>query len=298
MKGIAVEEILIDDAEIVAARALRSEFAHFWSTEVGSPRAVYDRFIAATPVAAGTDVQSADSGIWVRPEGAGSEHALLFVHGGGYGLGSPSAYVGLVSHLACHAGVPALLLDYPLAPEAQLPDALNVAVDVLGRLARDHRGVVVAGDSAGGGLTLATLTQACRLGLDVAAAVVFSPWTDLSLRGDSVRAQAVGDPLLDPAYLRASAAAYLGGADPEDPRASPLFGVNGELPPLLIQVGSDEILLDDSRRYATAVAEAGGTVRLEIWQGMHHVFQLNIEQLASARRALKGAGDFLAGHLG
>jgi acetyl esterase/lipase len=77
-----------------------------------------------------------------------------------------------------------------------------------------------------------------------------------------------------------------------------LFGVTHELPPLLIQVGSDEILLDDSRRYATAAAHAGGTVRLEIWQGMHHVFQLNIEQLASARRALKGAGDFLAGHLG
>ena len=298
MKTTAVEEISIDDAEIAAARALRAEFAHFWSTEKGEPRDVYDRFITATPVAAGVDVQPGDSGIWVRPKSAGSENALLFVHGGGYGLGSPSAYVGLVSHLACHAGLSALVLEYPLAPEAQLPAALNIAVDVLARLGRDHRGVVVAGDSAGGGLALATVAQACRRGLDVAAAAVFSPWTDLSLSGASVRAQAVGDPLLDPAYLRASAAAYLGAADPEDPRASPLFDVNGELPPLLIQVGSDEILLDDSRRYATAVAEAGGAVRLEIWQGMHHVFQLNIEQLASARRAVKGAGDFLAGHLG
>jgi len=296
MKGCAEQTIPIDDAEIAAARALRAEFARFWSTEQGEPRAVYDRFIAATPVARDVSVQSTDSGVWVRPHTV-SEDVLLFVHGGGYGLGSPSAYAGLVSHLATQAGVPAFVVDYPLAPEAQLPAALHVAVDALRGLCGEYRRVVVAGDSAGGGLTLATLAEAHRQSLDVVAAAVFSPWTDLSLSGASVREHAVADPLLDPAYLRASAAAYLGSAPPEDPRASPLFDAVGELPPLLIQVGSDEILLDDSRRFARAVAEAGGTVRLEIWQGMHHVFQLNVEQLASARRALAGAAEFLSSHL-
>lgn len=296
-KNSAVQTIPIDDADIAAGRALRTEFARFWSAEQGEPRDVYDRFISATPAAPAVGVERGESGIWVRPDGASAENVLLFVHGGGYGLGSAAAYVGLVSHLAAHAGVPAFVLDYPLAPEAKLPEALNVAVDTLGRLCGEHRAVVVAGDSAGGGLALVTITQAGRQGLDVAAAVVFSPWTDLSLSGLSVRENAIGDPLLDPAYLRASAASYLGSADPEDPRASPLFDVTGDLPPLLIQVGSDEILLDDSRRYAAAVDEADGSVRLEIWQGMHHVFQLNIAQLASARRALKGAGEFLSSHL-
>ncbi len=301
MKDSAVQVVPIDDAEVAAARALRAEFARFWSTEQGEPRAVYDRFIAATPVVPGVSAQPSGGsapGIWVRPADASSEDVLLFVHGGGYGLGSASAYVGLVSHLASAAHVPAFVLEYPLAPEAKLPQALDLAVDVLGRLCRDHRTVAAVGDSAGGGLTLATVTEACRRGLDVAAVVAFSPWTDLSLSGASARENAVGDPLLDPAYLRASAASYLGAAAPDDPRASPLFDVSGNLPPLLIQVGSDEILLDDSRRYADAVAKAGGSVRLEVWQGMHHVFQLNVEQLASARRALEGAGEFLSAHLG
>jgi monoterpene epsilon-lactone hydrolase len=116
---------------------------------------------------------------------------------------------------------------------------------------------------------------------------------DLSLSGDSVREHAIGDPLLDPAYLRASAASYLGAAAPDDPRASPLFGVSDDLPPLLIQVGADEVLLDDSLRYAQALHAGGGEVRLEVWQGMHHVFQLNVAHLVSARRAIEAAGDFI-----
>jgi acetyl esterase/lipase len=193
--------------------------------------------------------------------------------------------------------VAAFALEYPLAPEAVLPEALDLAVATLARLCRAYETVAVAGESAGGGLALATVTQACRRGLDVAAVAVFSPWTDLSLSGTSMREHAIGDPVLDPAYLRASAAAYLGSAAPDDPRASPLFDVSAALPPLLIQVGSDEVLLDDSRRCAHAVEEVGGTVRLETWQGMHHVFQLNVASLVSARRAIQTAGRFLAAHL-
>lgn len=295
-----MQMIPIDDDDIAAARALRVEFARFWSTEQGTPRDVYDRFVAATAVVDGVTVQPATTpatGLWVRPQGRATDDVLLFVHGGGYGLGSAHAYAGLVSELVTRIGTAAFVLDYPLAPEAQLPQALDLAVETLHRLCAEHRSVVVAGDSAGGGLALATLAEVTRRGVAVAAAAVFSPWTDLSLSGESVHRFAVGDPLLDVPYLRASAAAYLGSAHPEDPRASPLFDISGDRPPVLVQVGSDEILLDDSRRFAVAVANAGGAVRLEVWQGMHHVFQLNVAQLAAARLALDSAGSFLVSQL-
>ncbi|MEH3141659.1 MAG: alpha/beta hydrolase [Mycobacterium kyogaense] len=292
----------LDPDDIAPGRALRMSFARFWSTETGEPREVYDRFVAATPVADGVAVTPADGvpghGIWVRPADANSEGALLFLHGGGYGLGSADAYAGFVSQLVALTKVPAFVLDYPLAPEASLPTALELAVATLRRLRRSHPAVAVVGDSAGGGLTLATVTEAVRhAGIDVAAAAVFSPWTDSGLSGDSVWANAISDPLLDPEYLRQSAAAYLGDVPADDPRASPLFGASGDLPPVLIQVGTDEILLDDSVRYADAVRAAGGPVQLEVYQGMHHVFQLNVEQLRTARRAVTSAAGFLAARL-
>ena len=287
-----------DDVE--AERALRAEFERFYRTEQGEPRAVYDKFIAATSIADGVTARQATDdpapGVWVRPDGAPTDRALLFLHGGGYGLGSAAAYAGLVSQLACRANVAAFILDYPLAPEAKLPVALDLAVDALVRLADSHAAVAIAGDSAGGGLTLATAARAVQAGIRVAAAAVFSPWTDLSLSGATVLTAT--DPLLDPDYLRTSAAAYVGNASLEDPRASPLFGVMEGLPPLLIQVGTDEVLLDDSRRFAAAVENVDGTVHLEVWEGMHHLFQLNVDQLASARRALDTAGGFVADHLG
>ena len=293
--------IPIGDDDIPAERALRAEFGRFWLTEQGEPRAVYDRFIAATPIATDVTVQHVTNdptpGVWVRPADAAPDRALLFLHGGGYGLGSASAYAGLASQIAARARVAVFALDYPLAPESQLPEALDLAVETLGRICCTHAAVAIVGESAGGGLALATAARAVQERLQVAAVVTFSPWTDLSLSGASVREHGIIDPLLDPAYLRASAAAYVGPAALDDPRASPLFGVVDDLPPLLIQVGSDEVLLDDSRRFALAVVNVGGTVRLEVWEGMHHVFQLNVEQLASAGRALDSAGEFLSNHL-
>lgn len=293
----ATEIIPIPHDDIAAARRLRTHFAQFWSTETGSPREVYDRFVAATPVADGVEVISPTGGfgnVWVRPTSAGPNGSMLFIHGGGYGLGSAAAYVGLVSQLVSRARLAALVLEYPLAPEARMPEALDLALDTVRSMSGP---VVLAGDSAGGGLALAVASRARSLGVDVAAVAVFSPWTDLTLSGPSVGDLAVGDPLLDPDYLRASASAYLGTARADDPRASPLFGDVGELPPTLIQVGTDEILLDDSRRFASAVAARGGTATLEVYQGMHHVFQLNVAELATARAAVDRAAAFLASHL-
>ncbi|BAX99223.1 acetylesterase [Mycobacteroides stephanolepidis] len=293
--------IPIDDSDIPASRALRVEFARFWSTERGEPRDIYDRFVGATPVAEGVSVQKVTDdpapGVWVRPADAVSDRVLLYIHGGGYVQGSAEAYIGLVSQIATRARVNAFVLEYPLAPESHLPDAHDLAVATVKSLLGQYSAIAIAGDSAGGGLSLAATIQVHRQNAKVAAVVVFSPWTDLSLSGDSVRDLAVGDQLLDPAYLRDCSAAYRDLAAPDDPRASPLFGAVDTLPPLLIQTGTDEILLDDSRRLAERVTAAGGTVGLEVWQGMHHVFQLNVEQLVGARKALDSVADFLTTHL-
>ena len=197
--------IPIHNDDISAERALRAEFGRFWLTEHGDPRAVYDRFIAATPTAEDVSVRltkSPSSGIWVCPADAEPDRALLFLHGGGYGVGSAPAYAGLVSQIASRTHVAAFALDYPLAPESQLPEALDLAVETLTRICGTHAAVAIAGDSAGGGLSLATAAAAAREGLEVAAVAVFSPWTDLSLSGASIREQQITDPLLDPRYLR------------------------------------------------------------------------------------------------
>src|SRR5262249_9066530 len=159
------------------------EFERFWQTAQGEPRDVYNRFIAATPIAAevriGPTTTDPAPGMWVNPAGAEPDRALLFVHGGGYGQGSAQAYAGLVSQLAARANVAAFVLDYPLAPEARLPAALDLAVETLRRLTASHAAVAIAGDSAGGGLALATAARAVQERLKVAAVAAFSPWTDL-----------------------------------------------------------------------------------------------------------------------
>lgn len=292
--------IPIDENDIAAARALRMEFARFWSTTPGDPEDVYDQFIALTPTAAGIATRESVSdpgpGWWCEPADANADRAVLYLHGGGYVVGHADAYRGFVSQIAARARVPVFALEYPLSTQAALPVALDLAVATLERLASRFASVAVVGDSAGGGLSFATVLEARRKHIPVSALVALSPWTDFTFSGASARDMAVGDPLLDPAYLRDCAARYLGSANPADPRASPLFSADlNLLPPTLIQVGSDEILLDDSRRMAEAIAGAGGQVELEVWQGMHHVFPLNI-QLASARRSLDHATAFLAKH--
>jgi acetyl esterase/lipase len=153
----------------------------------------------------------------------------------------------------------------------------------------------VVGDSAGGGLALVTLAALKDLSREdrPLAGVVFSPWADLAFTGPSMTDLAVADPLITFEYLQDCARNLLGGTDAKDPQASPLFGDLRGLPPLLIQVGTDERLLDDSRQYARRALQAGVSVQLEIWEGMHHVFQLDVAHLESSRRALDRVAQFL-----
>jgi monoterpene epsilon-lactone hydrolase len=282
-------------------KELRAHFAQFWSTATGNPRTAYDAFISATPIAGGVAADervetTSVRGWWVRPFKAEQEGVILYLHGGGYLAGSAKAYRGLASQLAGRAHRPVFVLDYPLAPEATVPAAPNAAMAAYQWLRTNGcERIVFAGDSAGGGLCLLTLARLAHGPRPSAAiaGVAFSPWVDLAFTGASMRDAHIEDPLLTHEYLQQAAQMYLGGADSRDPLASPLFGDLSGLPPLLIQVGSDERLLDDARQYAERATDAGAKVRLEVWQGMHHVFQVNVAQLRTSCIALDGAAAFI-----
>lgn len=273
---------------------------HFASFQ-GSMRDAYDAMTAQTPIAGGVTVDPVDrdgvQGWWVHPEGAPADRAILFLHGGAYALGSATAYRGFASQIAIRAGVSAFVLEYPLAPEHPFPAAHEAALAARCWLGEQGIGrLAVVGDSAGGALALSVATDRHADSPTVAAVVVFSPWVDLALAGASFGDPATRDRIFQPPVLASAAATYLNGADPRDGRASPLYADIDTLPPLAIQVGSDELLLDDARRYAVLAAEKGGEVQLDVFEGLHHVFQRSVLELASARNALDAAAAFLSRH--
>lgn len=284
---------------------LRKRFADFWATAVGEPRAIYDQFIAASPLVEGVSLEEVSEaevkGWWVRPGVAPAQQAILYLHGGGYVQGSAKAYRGFASQLASRTGLPMFVIDYPLAPEAKVPSAPNAALKAWEYLrGQSYDRIAVVGDSAGGNLTLVTIQQVvARFGGEaLVAGAAFSPWTDMAFIGASYRDESIKDPLISFAFVQQCAANVLGDMDPTDPLASPLYGRFDGLPPLLIQVGADETIRDDSIGFAERAHDAGVPVQLEIWEGMHHVFQLDVAHLESSRNALDRTADFLLGAFG
>lgn len=250
---------------------------------------------------AGVVVETADvgglSGLWLRPSGAREDSVVLYLHGGGYVVQSAHSHRKLAAHLAVHSGRSVLSVNYRLAPEhphpAAVTDALAAYRWLLDRNFSPAR-VGVAGDSAGGGLTLALLLTAKRDGLaQPGAAVVFSPWVDLEGTGASMASKAATDLLVNKDALTGMAAMYLAGASPRDPLAAPLHGDFAGVAPLFIQVGGDETLLDDATRLATRAAHAGVAVRLQVFPEMQHVFQAWAGVVPEADDALAQAGNWL-----
>ncbi|MGH9845534.1 MAG: alpha/beta hydrolase [Blastocatellia bacterium] len=234
---------------------------------------------------------------WVCAAGASRERALLYLHGGGYVMGSPGGYRHLTGALSRAAGAAVLALDYRLAPEHPFPAAIDDAVSAY-RWLLDQGSLpartVIAGDSGGGGLTMATLLALRDRELPMpAAACCNSPWVDLTITAGSYTSKAAVDPLVSAGMLSGMAVAYLNGAGAKTPLASPLFADLSGLPPLLIQVGEDEVLLDDSRRLAERVKEAGGDVTLEVWDGMIHVWHYFYPLLAEGSQAIARIGEFI-----
>jgi acetyl esterase/lipase len=225
---------------------------------------------------------------------------LLYFHGGGYVMGSINTHRAMVARLARAARARALLIDYRLAPENPFPAAVEDATATYRWLlaqGRQPRKIALAGDSAGGGLTLATLLalRDARTPLP-ACAVPISPWTDLEGTGTSVKTKASRDPMVRETDLRRYAALYAGNADPRNPLISPLHGDYRGLPPLLIQVGEAEIILDDSTRVAELAKQAGVQVDLEVWDEMVHVWHVFAKLLPEGQQAIEKVGSYVSSH--
>jgi acetyl esterase/lipase len=239
--------------------------------------------------------------VWSRSAGASEHRVLLYLHGGGYVIGDAWGYRPLWGGLASACGAIGLGLDYRLAPEHPFPAAVDDAVAAYRALlaaGRSPGSIVLAGDSAGGGLVIAALLEAGRLGLPApAAALVISPWADLAHEGASISEKAAEDPSLTLAGLVNSARQYLAGRSAREPLASPIHADLSGLPPLLIQVGSAEILLDDAVRLTRQAGAAGVEVRLEIWPGMPHVWHAFGFMLDEGLEATRAAGAFLRGRM-
>jgi epsilon-lactone hydrolase len=234
---------------------------------------------------------------WVCAPNAANDKVVLYLHGGGYVIGSVNTHRDLMARISRASGFRVLGLDYRLAPEHPFPAAVDDALAAYRWLLAQGiqpSKIAVAGDSAGGGLTAATLVaiRDAKLAMP-AAGVLLSPWTDMEGLGDSMTTKASLDPVVQKDALVGMAGAYLGGKDPRSPLAAPIYADLKGLPPLLIQVGEAETLYDDSTRLAARAREAGVKVTLEPWPEMIHVWQMFAAFLPEGQQAIDVIGRYL-----
>ena len=234
---------------------------------------------------------------WLRPRNRVEGKLLLYLHGGAYIIGGCDMHRHMVSHIARAGRIQALVPEYRLAPEHKFPaavdDALSVYRSVL-RMGIKPDDIIIAGDSAGGGLTVATLLALRDAGDALpAAAILMSPFLDATGSGESMRTRADLDPWFRAEDLPVISDHYCESHQRRFPLVSPVFADVEELPPMLIQVGDHEILLSDSQRFADLLIAAGIDVQLEVWPEMYHVFQIFVGKMPEARRAINTIGDYI-----
>ena len=234
---------------------------------------------------------------WVSAPDVDGSRAVLYLHGGGYAIGSINTHRRLAFDISAASGARVLLLDYRLAPEHPFPAAVDDAATAWRWLLKQgfaNTKLAIAGDSAGGGLTIATLVNLRdrKLGLP-ACAVAISPWVDLEGVGTSMTARSEQDPMVQKAGLGWMADMYLAGKDARTPLAAPLHADLKGLPPVLVQVGTAETLLDDATRIAERLHSAGGEVKLSVWPNMLHVFPLFAPILTEGRDGCVEIGQFI-----
>lgn len=237
---------------------------------------------------------------WISAPKADAGRAILYLHGGGYVIGSINTHRAICGRISRAAKARVLLIDYRLAPEHPFPAAVDDAITayryMLAQGTRPGR-IAVAGDSAGGGLTIATLVAIKEAKLPMpAAGAGLSPWVDLEGIGESMTRNDTVDPMVHKAGLTAMAQAYLAGKDPRTPLAAPLYADLSGLPPLLLQVGTWETLLDDSTRLAERARKSGVSVTLEPWENMIHVWQVFAPILDEGQQAIDKIGAFVLKH--
>lgn len=289
------------DRGIDVVRAHLAKLPPSDSLTVAERRAQYERAEKVFPTPPEVKVERVSAPVapaeWLRPPGAVAGRVVLYLHGGGYVIGSPRSHRHLAAAIAAAGQASALLLDYRLAPEHPYPAAVDDATAAYRwlleqGLAPGH--VVIGGDSAGGGLTVATLLalRDARLPLP-AGGICISPWVDLTFSGASYRTRAAVDPIVKRPGIDEMARAYLGATAAQTPLASPLFADLRGLPPLLIHVGSDEVLLDDAVQLADRAKTAGVDATLEVWDRMIHVWHWFLPMLDEAQGAVDGIGRFI-----
>jgi epsilon-lactone hydrolase len=268
--------------------------------DVDEQRVIFHEMIASVPLADDIVTTPGELGgvpvIAVETPGSDPSIGVLYFHGGGYALGSAADSVGLAADVARRVGARAITVDYRLAPEHRYPAAVEDAVAAYRALLASgvpSDGVAFVGESAGGGLVVATLVALKEAGLpQPSSAAVFSPFVDLTLSGDSMKTKAEVDPALTADGLRRRVGDYLGDVDPTVGTASPIFADLTGLPPLLIQAGSHESLLDDATRLAARAAADDVQVQLQVWPEVPHVFQGFAALLDEAAEALDSAAAF------
>lgn len=242
-------------------------------------------------------VTSPVPGVWEKLDGGGDpDRAVLYLHGGGYTLGSHATHTAMTSNLAKAAGAAVLVPDYRLAPEHPYPAALEDALAAYESLLQkyDATSLCIAGDSAGGNLTLLLALALRDAGKPLPAMLVLlSPWTDLTLSGESHTTRASADPMLARSWLTRAGAAFRGPVAAEDPCVSPLFADLTGLPRTLIQVGGDEILLSDAERFAEKAKAAGVDIELQVAPGMWHDYQIHAGVLKVSDDAYARIGAFV-----
>jgi len=285
--------------EVIRSRPTREGLS------VEEQRAAMEATFSQFPVADDVQCQPVDAGgvpaEWVTAPEAVEERVIYYLHGGGYVMGSIGTHREMSSRLSRAARARVLLLDYRLAPENPFPAAVEDSVAgyhwLLSTGVNPAR-VVVAGESAGGGLTVATLVALRNAGDPLpAAAISVSPWVDMEALGESMTTKAEADPISSREWILTLAKTYLGDVDPRTPLAAPLYADLGGLPPLLIQVGTSEVLLDDAARLAERARAAGVDVILEPWEDMIHMWHF-FPMLPEGQQAIDRIGEFVREKIG
>ena len=274
--------------------------------DIHEARAVLDQAFTVYPPASDVTIFEIDAGgvpcQWITAPGVPQDRLIIYLHGGAYATCSPTTHKDLISRLSLASGAAALGVDYRLAPEYLFPAAVEDCLAAY-NWALGHGfepgNIVLAGDSAGGGLVVSVLLAARDSALPLpAAGVCFSPWVDLECTGDSMSVNDHLDAFIKYEGLFARAQSYLGEADPKHPWASALYADLHGLPPLLIHVGSAETLLDDSTRLAILAKDSGVDVSLKIWDDMVHVWQLFASVLPEGQQSIDESGEFIRSKLG
>ena len=236
-------------------------------------------------------------GEWITPPNVPDDAVILYLHGGGGVLGLYTSLRWMAGHISLICKLRVFLPDYRLAPEYPFPAGLNDCVAAYQWLLSEGlnpQRIVIAGDSAGGYLTISALLVLKDTGLPYpAAAVCISPSADPTCSGESIQTNALRDALLSPKFLRMMTSLYVGGHDLCDPTLSPLIADLHGLPPFLIQAGEEEILLDDSKRFSERALAAGVNVRLEIWPHMWHDWHTCVPNLPEANQAIEHIAEFI-----